>query len=74
MRPLPVGPAGRRPLRGEGTLIRPALDLMGALKLGIQIGLDEIRADEFIAMLIVAEERDLLEREKSPEWRGSGPT
>jgi hypothetical protein len=25
-------------------------------------------------MLIIAEERDLLEREKSPAWRGSGPT
>ena len=41
-----------------------ALDLMGALKLGVHIGLDEIRADEFSAMLIIAEERDLLEREQ----------
>ena len=37
---------------------------MGALKLGVHIGLDEIRADEFSAMLIIAEERDLLEREQ----------
>jgi hypothetical protein len=35
----------------KGLLIRRALDLMGALKLGVQIGLDEIRADEFCAML-----------------------
>ena len=55
----------------KGLLIRRALDLMGALKLGVHIGLDEIRADEFCAMLIIAEERDLLEREKLPgpgEW------
>jgi hypothetical protein len=49
----------------KGLLIRRALDLIGAPKLGVHIGLDEIRADEFCAMLIIAEERDLLEREKS---------
>jgi len=48
----------------KGLLIRRALDLMSALKLSVRIGLDEIRADEFCAMLIIAEERDLLEREK----------
>ena len=48
----------------KGLLIRRALDLMSALKLAVQISLDEIRGDEFFAMLIVAEERDLLEREK----------
>src|SRR5450755_1821085 len=57
----------------KGLLIRRALDLMGALKLGVHIGIDEIRADEFCAMLIIAEERDLLEREKSPGWRDSRP-
>jgi hypothetical protein len=56
----------------KGLLIRRALELMGALKLGVQIGLEEIRADEFCAMLIVAEERDLLEREKSPPKRTRG--
>ena len=50
----------------KGLLIRRALDLMSALKLAVHIGLDEIRADEFSAMLIIAEERDLLERERSP--------
>ena len=53
----------------KGLLIRRALDLMGALKLGIHIGLDEIRADEFFAMLVITEERDLLEREKLPGSR-----
>jgi hypothetical protein len=52
--------------------IRRALDLMGALKLGVHLGLDEIRADEFVAMLIAALGHDLLEREKSPAWRGRG--
>ena len=48
----------------KGLLIRRALDLMSALKLAVHMGLDEIRGDEFCAMLIIAEERDLLEREK----------
>jgi len=39
---------------------------MGALKLGVHIGLDEIRGDEFCAMPIIAEERDLLERAMLP--------
>jgi hypothetical protein len=45
-----------------------------ALKLGVRVSLEDIRADELAAMLIIAEERDMLEREKSPAWRGSGPT
>ncbi len=53
----------------KGLLIRRALDLMGALRLGVHIGLDEIRADEFCAMLIISEERDLLDRDKSPGSR-----
>ena len=47
---------------------------MCALKLGVRISLDDIRADELAAMLIIAEERDLLDREKAPAWRGSGPS
>jgi hypothetical protein len=54
----------------KGLLIRRALDLMSALKLSVHIGLDEIRADELCAMLIIAEERDLLEREKLPGHHG----
>jgi len=53
----------------KGLLIRRALDLMAALKLGVRISLEDIRADEFQAMLIVAEARDLLEREKLPGGR-----
>ena len=51
----------------KGLLIRRALDLMGALKLALSLSIDEIRADEFYTMLIIAEERDLLEREKLPQ-------
>ena len=42
---------------------------MGALKLGVHIGIDKIRSDEFCAMMIIAEERDLVEREKLPGQR-----
>jgi hypothetical protein len=58
----------------KGLVIRRALDLMCALKLGVRISMDEIRADELAAMLIITEERDLLDREKSPAWRGRDPT
>jgi hypothetical protein len=37
----------------RGLVPRRALDLMGALKLGVHISLDEIRGDEFCAMLII---------------------
>jgi hypothetical protein len=57
----------------RGLVIRRALDLMCALKLGVRISLEDIRANELAAMLIIAEERDLLDREKSPGWRGRGP-
>ena len=50
----------------RGIVIRCALDLMNAMKLGVRVSLSEIRADEFQAMLIIAEERDLLERERLP--------
>jgi hypothetical protein len=56
-----------------GLAIRRALDIMCALKVGVQIGLTEIRADEFYAMLIIAEERDMLEREKLPGAGGHDP-
>jgi hypothetical protein len=50
----------------KGLVIRRALDLMGALKLGIGISLDEISANELCAMLIITDERDLLEGQRSP--------
>ena len=54
----------------RGLVIRCALDIMCALKLGVQISLEEIAADEFQAMMIIAEERDRLEREKLPGNHG----
>ena len=47
-----------------GLLLRRALDLRAALKLGIRISLDEIRADEFAAMITVEEESDRLDKER----------
>ena len=46
-------------------LIRRALDLRAALNLGITLGLDDVRADEFYTMLILDDERDLLDRERT---------
>lgn len=48
-----------------GTLLRRALDLRAALKLGIHITLDEISADELYAMLVVEDEGDKREEDKS---------
>jgi len=45
-------------------LLRRALDLRAALKLGVRLDLDEIRADEFAAILLIAEEVDVLEKER----------
>jgi hypothetical protein len=50
-------------------LLRRAVDLRAALKMGLRIGLDEIRADEFHALGVLEEERDKLEREKLPTTR-----
>jgi hypothetical protein len=50
-------------------LLRRALDLRAALKLGVRIGLDEIRADEFWAMLTVEEERERYDRERFEDRR-----
>jgi len=52
-----------------GLLLRRALDLRAALKLGIQIKLDEIRADEYRAMLTVEEERERYDRERFEDRR-----
>jgi hypothetical protein len=42
---------------------------MGALRLPVSIGLDEIPADEFYAMLVLEEERERLGREQSTSDR-----
>ena len=47
-----------------GLLLRRALDLRAALKLGVRIDLDDIRADEFQALVVLEEERDALDREQ----------
>ena len=39
--------------------------MRAALNLGIHVGLDEIPADEFYAMLILDDERDALDRERT---------
>jgi hypothetical protein len=44
--------------------LRRALDLRAALKLGVRIGLDEIRADEFQAVAVLEEEQETLDRER----------
>jgi hypothetical protein len=47
-----------------GLLLRRALDLRSALKLGIRISLDEIQADEFRALMIIEEQADTVERQR----------
>jgi hypothetical protein len=49
-----------------GLLVRRAMDMRAALKLGFALTLDEIRADEFYAMLVLEEENEQLEREQLP--------
>ena len=53
-----------------GMLLRRAIDLRAALKLGFHIGLDEIRADEFAAMLLLEDEHNLHEGEKLKQHGG----
>ena len=48
-----------------GQLLRRALDLRAALKLGIKLSLDEIAADEFQAMLIIEEEQARFDEERA---------
>jgi hypothetical protein len=53
----------------KGLAIRRAIDLMSALKLGVQTPMADIPADDFYAMIAIAEERDSFERER---LRGTG--
>ena len=48
-----------------GQLLRRALDLRAAIKMGIVLGLDEIAADEFFAMLAIEETQDQYEKERA---------
>lgn len=45
-------------------MLRRALDLRAALKLGIRVGLDEIRAEEFLALVALEEEQERCNRER----------
>jgi len=47
-----------------GQLLRRALDLRAALKLGVRLSLGEIAADEFRAMLIIEEEQARFDEER----------
>jgi len=45
-------------------LLRRALDLRIALKLGVRMDLDEIRVDEFLALVALEEQQERLDRER----------
>ena len=47
-----------------GQLLRRALDLRAALRLGVSLSLEDINADEFFAMLAVEEAHDQYEKER----------
>lgn len=47
-----------------GHLLRRALDLRAAIRMGIVLGLDEVAADEFYAMLAIEEAQDQHEKER----------
>ena len=49
----------------SGLLIRRAIELRAALNLGITVGLEDIRADEFYTMLLLDTEREQYERDRS---------
>jgi len=55
-----------------GQLLRRALDLRAALKLGVKLSLDEIAMDEFQAMLIIEEEQARFDEERAKR-HGSEP-
>jgi hypothetical protein len=48
-----------------GQLLRRALDLRAAIKIGVALGLDEIAAEEFFAMLAIEEVQDQYEKERT---------
>ncbi|MDR1727898.1 MAG: hypothetical protein LBT74_08270 [Acidobacteriota bacterium] len=52
-----------------GALMGRAAELNAALKLGVRVTLDEIDADEFYAMLVIAEEVAKWEAERMEKQR-----
>ncbi len=53
-----------------GLLLQRALDLRAALRLGVRVSLDEIRADEFRALVVLEEEVDAHARERMDRSAG----
>ena len=47
-----------------GQLLRRALDLRAALRIGVSLSLDDIAADEFFAMLAIEEAQAQYEKER----------
>lgn len=50
----------------EGQLLRRTLLLRAAMRAGLQVALDDLAADEMYALLILDEEWERLERERTP--------
>ncbi len=48
-----------------GQLMRRALDLRAILEIGVPLTLDDIAADELYAMLVIEEERNRYDEERS---------
>ena len=48
-----------------GQLLRRALDLRAALRIGVSLSLDDIAADEFFAMLAIEEAQAQYEKERA---------
>jgi len=51
----------------EGLLLKRALDLRAALKLGFRVGLDEVPADEFYALTLLEDEQARYEEEQAAQ-------
>jgi hypothetical protein len=49
-----------------GLLLQRAIDLESALKLGFHLTLDDVTAEEFTALQVLAAERDRREAELNP--------
>jgi hypothetical protein len=48
----------------EGMALRRALDHLAAINLGFQVGLDEVRADEWRILVVLAEEKEKLNSDR----------
>ena len=50
-------------------MLRRAIDLRAAIKLGLHVTLDDIRADELSAMLLIEDEQAKWEQERARNGR-----